>query len=222
MIKAVIFDMDGVIFDSEKLWKDALKDLKKKYGLKTITEAVRRKSCGMDINQQNLYFKPYMPEGLDVNDFALEWQDLVLKKLITTNINITKPGFEEIYDYFKNKGYKIGLNSGSPRELIKLLFHRAGFDETEMFDFIISGDDLTLGKPDPEGYVKACKGLGFSPTECIVLEDSTNGIVSGTGAGCHVINVLDIIVPPKRVQKKCLYVAKSLKDTLNYFQENEI
>ncbi len=222
MIKAIIFDMDGVIFDSEKLWKKALADLKKKYNLSGITESVRKKSCGMDLNQQYIFFKQYMPENLDVRDFSRLWREQVLEKLYSSKIDITKPGFTEIFEYVKNKKYKIGLNSGSPRDLIKILFKRAGMDEEKMFDTIISGDDLTLGKPHPEGYEKACKKLGLKPEECLVFEDSINGIISALDAGCKVINVLDQILPPKKLQKKCMFVAKSFDDALAFLTEKNI
>ena len=91
-----------------------------------------------------------------------------------------------------------------------------------MFETIVSGEDLTVGKPNPEGYLKACKNLNLKPEECLVFEDSPNGIVSALSAGCSVIIMLDKIVPSADIQSKCLFTAKSFNEALNFLKENNI
>ncbi len=216
-MKAVIFDMDGVIFDTEPLWKATFPEVNKKYNIH-ITEEQRLLSCGMNSAEQYKFFLKFMPEGVSAKDFFDDWEGMVLQKISKSTTSIMKEGFLNLHKYLRERKIKLGLNSGSPREMIEYYFQRENLDINKMFDFVISGDDIKHGKPHPEGYQKVCQALKEKPEDCIVLEDSLNGVASGFSAGCEVIMVLDLIHPDENTKNKCKFIAKSLKDVEKYIK----
>ena len=130
---------------------------------------------------------------LDVNIDALnkERRDIFLK-LVQEQLEVM-PGLYKSLNFFKKNGYPIALASSGAKQYIGLVLKK--FNLENYFNVIISGDDVSKGKPDPEPYLVAAKKLDLDPADCLVLEDATNGIESAKAAGCKCIGVINLNTP---------------------------
>ena len=104
--------------------------------------------------------------------------------------------------------------------MIQNYFAQNKQDENEIFDVIISTQEISNGKPAPDIYIKASKMLGLKPDDCYVIEDSKNGIEAGLSAGCKVIIKEDMMKPNKELKERCIFVSKSLKNIKKFIENN--
>jgi beta-phosphoglucomutase len=181
-IKAIIFDMDGVLIEAKDWHYEALNKALNFFGteisrydhLVTFDGLPTRKKLEMLSNVQNL------PVGLHklINN---------LKQRFTTEIVYSrcKPVFYHQYalSKLKKEGYKIVVCSNSIRRSIEIMMEKADLDK--YLDFFLSNQDVVNGKPDPEIYNKAINRLGLTPEECLILEDNENGIKAALASGAH-------------------------------------
>ena len=207
-IKTIIFDMDGVLFDSENLDKKVWLDLALKYGIKDIMQAFAECIGTPDSNiisvldryiaSPQLNGEKFRRESLVVFDKYVEEQGMPLKYYAA-----------ECLADLKKKGYKLGLASSTPVERVK-----PQLTDTKLigyFDDIIGGGMFKKGKPDPEIFLMSCERLGGKPDETIVIEDSYNGIRAAYGAGMRPIMVPDIIQPDDEMRDKAWKILPDLK-----------
>ncbi|MBU3179816.1 HAD family hydrolase [Clostridium psychrophilum] len=184
MVKALIFDMDGVIADTEPAYFKASNKLLEKYGLcmskeffKTIMgknhiEAIRMIKSTYNIeDDENILLKIR-------NAYFIE---IIKRKL--TNIE----GLHEILDYIKESGLMCAVATGTSKEIAEVILDKLGI--LNSFDYIIYGDDMKFSKPNSWVYEHVVKRLNLKSSECIILEDSPNGIKAGIGSHCMVISV---------------------------------
>lgn len=184
-IKAVIFDMDGVIINSEPLWQIAEKNIFSKLGIPVSEKEIKESSALTVIELCEMFYKKY-PWG--DKDFK-KIEELIVNEviqLIKTN-HTEIPGVKNILKFFRKRDYKIALASNSSHNLIEVVLKKVGVKE--YFDFIVSASDLSRGKPDPEIYTFTAKSLGISPERCLVVEDSIVGVVAAKNAGMTVIAI---------------------------------
>lgn len=217
---SVIFDMDGVIFDSENIWKKSFILANEKFNL-NLSEEFRQKTCGMNENDTRVLLKTKYP-NLDIESYrnfmGEYFEDYILK-----NKAPLKEGFLELLDYLKKKKYKIALATGNDLQFVKIMFKSINLSVNDVFDYVITGEQVLNGKPNPEVYEKAVKGINETPQNCIVLEDSLNGIKSATSAGCKAIMVIDIIKPDDYAKNNAFKIYDSLlqvKDLLQKIDNN--
>jgi beta-phosphoglucomutase len=185
-IKAVIFDMDGVLIDAKDWHYEALNRALNHFGfnisrydhLVTFDGLPTRKKLEMLTREHGL---PAALHGF-IND---------LKQIYTTELvhSRCKPVFQHEYalSNLHSMGYKIAIASNSVRDSIKLMMSRSNLDQ--YLDGIVSNEDVKHGKPDPEIYHKAMDLLGMKPEECLVLEDNKHGIAAARAAGAHLLIV---------------------------------
>ena len=194
MIKAVIFDMDGTLVDTESLgvraWKMGARELGLDLPDSVMMGFIGRTLPGVLEELTKLYGNERDAERLWRRHKELrdEWvlQDLPLK-----------PGAAECLDELADAGYRLGLATSSRRATAERNLRLVGlFDK---FETVTCGDDVVKGKPDPEMYLLACERAGAKPSECAVVEDSRNGCVSGIDAGTHVFAVPDLVPLPQEV-----------------------
>ena len=180
----VIFDMDGVIFDSERVYIDAYKKLAPKYGL-TDVDAVHR-AC-MDsigatrVKTREIFFN-YV--GHEFDYYA--YREDVQQELNKSEYEL-KPGVFELFDWLKEKGVRIALASSTREVSVRKSLGHAGL--TEYFDQIVCGDMVSHSKPHPEIFLTAAQRLNADPQDCYIIEDSYNGIRAAHAAGAHPIMV---------------------------------
>lgn len=184
MIKAVIFDMDGLLVNSEPVWYRARIEFLREIGF-TWTWEHQKNTMGVSTKTWVNYIYDFVNQKL-TEDEVLEGIVSRMKQYYKNGEIESMPGAHEALNYSKDK-FKVGLASGSYKEL---LYGAVKLNKWEnIFDEILSGDDIERGKPNPDIYLKVMKKLAVSPSETIVLEDSKEGIKAGVSAGANVIAV---------------------------------
>lgn len=190
-IAGVIFDMDGLMLDTEKLLA--------KYWMQAAQEAGFPMTLEHVLGIRSLaavYAKPKL-QGIFGADFNYEVIRARRRELTAAHLERfgveKKPGLDALLEYLKNSGRKIAVATATDRERTKTYLRQVGV--YEYFDAFVCGDMVTKGKPDPEIYLTACRGLGLSPEQCMALEDSPNGIRSAYAAGCKAVMVPDLSEP---------------------------
>jgi beta-phosphoglucomutase len=188
-IKAVIFDMDGVLIDAKDWHYEALNRALNHFGfnisrydhLVTFDGLPTRKKLEMLSREHGL---PISLHGF-LND---------LKQIYTTEVVHArcKPLFQHEYalSNLKSMGYKMAVASNSVRNSIELMMHKSNL--SQYLEGIVSNQDVKHGKPDPEIYVKAMAMLGVKPEETLVLEDNEHGIASARAAGTHLMIIGEV------------------------------
>lgn len=176
MYKWVIFDMDWLLIDSEPLWEKAERKALKKVWI-NLTNAMAWETTWLKIIEVSKYWYAKFP--WDLNGFSHKnICDEIMKEIIRLVIENPqkKKWVEYIFEYFKNKGYKIAINSASDYSLINTVIDK--FELSDFLDAVHSWEDEVYWKPHPSGYINTCKKLWLEPTECIAFEDSLNGVLS--------------------------------------------
>ncbi len=188
-MKGFIFDMDGVIFDTENIWKDALYKANEIYNL-DLDENYRKSICGKDENIIRKELKDLFP-NLNVTEYREYIINYVKNEIKNGNYNI-KYYFLELIHVLKSKNYKIALATSSNKDRAEILFKNKNID-INMFDVCVFSDDISIGKPNPEIFIKAADKLKINPKDLYVIEDSLNGIVASYNGGFNPIMVIDLI-----------------------------
>lgn len=214
MVEAVIFDMDGVIFDTEKIWKQEFFKANEKYGLNLNEEYRQKNAVGKRDSDIRIAMKKEFPNA-DIDGFMDYWHSNV-KGVFLENINLLKPGFEELVLALKGNNIKIALATSSTMDRCEILFNNCGLKISEVFDFVVTKENVEKGKPNPEVFLKAINGLCVKNENSIVLEDSLLGIESAFRAGAMPVMVVDLIMPNDNIKKMCKNVVYSLKEAKNY------
>lgn len=180
---AVIFDMDGVLIDSEPLWKIAMEEAFHSVGCK-ITREDFQQTVGLRIDEVVRYW--YNERGWE-NLSCAELEERIVQKmieLIRANGD-PLPGVIDTIAYLQKSNFKIGLGTSSYRVLIDTVLEVLGL--TEAFDFTHSAEDEIHGKPNPAVYLTVAARLNVDPKRCLVIEDSFNGVVAGLAAQMKVV-----------------------------------
>lgn len=210
MLKAIIFDMDGVLTDSERYQQDAERYVLSNYGV-VPTKGEWESFTGRTNRQIFTYIQKAYCLHVPIDKMIAEKRAIVLEKMRTVVEPI--PG---AMDYVKmissEKKLKIGLVTSSIFEHVEVVLSRFGI--FSCFDAMVTGDEVMKGKPDPEPYLMAIEKLGVDAASCVVIEDSINGMKSARSAGAKVIGITttftaDIIKP------YCDWVAASYKEIQN-------
>jgi len=185
--KAVIFDMDGVIIDSEPLWRKAMIRGFNDFDV-AFTDEDCKKTTGMRLNEVIGYWAKLYPDKITSTETI---NTNILNYLINLINQEGKamPGLKDLLVYIKSKQIKIGLSTSSDLILIETVLNK--LEISHFFDSVISAQHLQYGKPHPEVYLNCAEKLGVHPMDCIVIEDSINGIISAKAAQMNVLAIPD-------------------------------
>lgn len=186
-IDTVIFDMDGVLIDSEPLWKAAEIKVFETIGIDFI-KVGGEKTVGLRIDEVIDYWYEKYPWENKTKAQVVDEIMLEMVNGIQANGEPMK-GVIEILEFFKSKGMKIGLASSSYQVLIDTSLEKLGI--AHYFDVTLSAQNCTYGKPHPEVYIETAKLLKSEPQNCLVIEDSLNGVIAGKAAKMNVVAVPD-------------------------------
>ena len=213
-IQGVLFDMDGLVLDTEKLYTRFWMEACHFYGFPmTREQALRMRAANSKLSEATLHelFGP----GADYRQCRAKRIEL-MDAYIAENGVEPKPGIFELLDHLQKKGIATAITSSSPVERIQKhlsslgLFHR--------FDRICSGYDVPCGKPAPDIYLHGAASLGLHPEECLALEDSPLGIESAFRAGCHPVLIPDQDIPGNETLRRCFARADSLTDIIGLLE----
>lgn len=177
-LEAVLFDMDGVIIDSEPLWSEAERVLLARRNLRYSPE-LKAVMMGRDSREAVGYLIEHyrLDESLEE---VIEERNRLIAELFREHLQ-PMPHALELVRAVHVLGIKTGLVSSSPIQLVYLAMAKLGI--TDLFDFILSGDQVKRGKPAPDIYLTAAGRLGVSPGKCLVIEDAPNGVAAAKAAG---------------------------------------
>jgi sugar-phosphatase len=181
MIEAVIFDMDGVLIDSEPFWKEAEIGIFNNLGV-PLTEELCETTVGMRLADVTKLWHDKFPWDLNEHPYELVNKKIIdrLLELIVEKGTLNK-GVTGLFELFRSKGIKMAIASSSDKRIIDTVVDKFGIREN--FSSIHSGESEKFGKPHPAIYLTTAKALGVSPKNCLVFEDSFYGIISAIAAG---------------------------------------
>ncbi len=191
----VIFDMDGLMFDTEKVFVKAWDYAGEKIGVGKAGYMVC-KTLGMNITASYHVWKEEFGDRYNQEELRKCTKEF-LKKYYDENSVPVKPGLYVLLDYLKKSDCKMAVASSSPRWEVEKHLTDAGV--RDYFAEIVCGDMIENSKPAPDIYLKACELLGAAPEECFALEDSKNGLLSAYRAGCIPVMVPDLWQPDEEI-----------------------
>lgn len=214
MIKAIIFDMDGLMIDSERVTFECYQEILKGMNL-TMDEEFYKTLLGKPI--KGIYQRFYDVYGNDfpIEDVIKDVHALMAQRFETEGVPV-KTGLKSLLEYLKTNNYKTIVATSSNRDRVDTILAQAQI--TDYFDDSICGDEVTKGKPNPEVFLKSCQKLGVSVDEAIVLEDSEAGIQASYDAGIKVICIPDMKYPEKQYEEKTFKIFKDLNDVTDYLK----
>lgn len=185
-VKAVLFDLDGTLVDSMLMWKEIDVEYLNRYHI-PVPKTLQQDIEGMSMYQTAVYFKEtfQIPETLEHIQAA--WNDMAYYKY--THEVPLKPYVREYLEMLKSRRIPCGIATSNSRVLTEAILKSHGIDS--YFSVMVTGDEVTQGKPHPQVYLEAAKKLGVSPEECLVFEDIPFGIMAGKNAGMTVYAVED-------------------------------
>ena len=185
MIEAVLFDLDGLLINSEPFWQEAEYTMFQNLGIE-ITPKIKETTYGLPVNEVIEYYYKIKPwKNLNKNQIRYEMFDKVEQQI--QNHGKPLPGAIQILDFFKNKKIKVGLASASPYGIIYTAIDILKI--RDYFDMIHSGDEEDYGKPHPAVYINAAKKLNIKSINCLVFEDSLVGVIAALAARMKVVAI---------------------------------
>ena len=217
MTKAVVFDMDGVLFDTERLCQDSWIEVANRRGLPDM-EIIFPKCIGRNANDSRQIVLEAYGADFDYEVFRREASDWFWKYLEENGLPV-KEGVRELLNWLKEQGWRIGLASSTRRSSVISHLEQAGIKD--FFEEIIKGDMVEHSKPLPDIYLLACRKLMVDPAETYAIEDSPNGIRSAYCAGMKPIMVPDLLSPDGEMEQLSTCIFSGLLDVLDYFKSQE-
>lgn len=216
-MKAVVFDMDGILFDTERLCMETWKEFADEKGIENIETALI--GCiGLNRTDTRLFLENFYGKNFPYDELRQITSERMAKKM-EKEIPML-PGVVELLDYLKIHKVTIGLASSSRSEVIKSHITRAGL--TDYFSVIVGGDMIEHSKPLPDIYLIACEKLGVAPEDAYAIEDSPNGIRSAYSAGMKAIMVPDLIEPTAEMEEKATVILPSLFAVKEWFEKGNL
>ena len=218
MIKAVVFDMDGVIFDSEALVIETWEEVAKRHSFSNV-EKVCHACLGTNAQATKEIFLDHYGKDFPYETYKKEMSRLIHERAANGKLR-QKPGIKEILAYLKESGLKTAVASSTRESVVRQELEEGGL--LSWFDEIICGDMVARSKPAPDIFLKACETLGISPSQAYVIEDSYNGIRAAHAAGMRPIMVPDLAEPTREMEELAECILPSLLAVRDYFAKSPL
>ena len=204
---AVAFDMDGLIFDTERLYRSAFGSAAADSGY-VLADDVCRRTAGLTWVQSRAVLSDHFGTGFPADIF---FDDVVkhFDQLADAQLEL-KPGVVELLDLLDRLGLPRCIATSSSHATVQKHLAVHGLDNR--FDFVIAHGDYLASKPSPEPFLTAARRLGRDPSLCLALEDSHNGVRAAHAAGMMTIMVPDLLEPTEEMHAKCVRIFESLHD----------
>ena len=214
-ITAILFDMDGLVLDTEKLYTRFWQEAANALGYPMTKEqalGMRSLNRGAGLAKMQSYFGP------DVDYDAIRKKRIEMMDAFVEKEGVTlKPGIHELLTYLKEHGIKTAIATSSPIE--RTIKYLTSVELQDSFDELVSGYMVEKGKPEPDIYLFAAEKLGMVPETCMVLEDSPAGILAAHRAGCLPVMVPDQDEPDAETGALLYAKADSLLHVINLLEE---
>lgn len=215
-IRAVIFDQDGVMFDTERMSSKAWNKAGEELGIE-VEESFLCTIRGMNYQDATARFEEkYGSRGIDYEELRRRKKEYFTAMRRELPLPV-KPGLYELLAYLKEQGYQIALATGSTKEYSLSNLEEAGV--AQYFAHIISGDMVEHAKPSPDIFLKSAEVLGEKPENCLVLEDSLNGVEAGIRGGFVTVMVPDMTQPDETLRGRVEAVCESLLDVREWLAQ---
>ena len=196
-IKAVIFDLDGTLTDTEKFYQKAWPQALEHFGWEVKPgQALELRSLGRPFAIGK--FREWYGDGFDYEQVRNYRKELIKQILDEQGIPL-KPGCREILEFLRSRGITTAIATANDLKRTTGYLEKIGI--ADLFDKVICADMVKQGKPAPDIYAHACRELGLDPSETYAVEDSPNGVRSAYGAGCNVIMIPDLTEPDEELKK---------------------
>ena len=215
--KGVIFDMDGLMFDTENLSSECWVRVGRENNFE-ITRKLIDSTRGLDRRKTKILLEEKFGDTFDFqvfSDRSRQYMDDVIKK---QGMPI-KAGLLELLEYIRENGLKCAVASSTERERVEYYLETAGI--RKYFNTIVCGDEVKRGKPNPDIFRKAAEKLELKPESCLVLEDSKYGIEAAFRAGIPAVMIPDMIMPEEETKKMLYDEKKSLLEVIDLLENKK-
>ena len=198
MIKGVLFDMDGVILDSERLGRDIYLDLCHKLGYPQMNDEIFVTLLGKTRDEDRRLMKAALGEDFPFDEMYDTYRQDLFTCAVTGKLPC-KAGVKECFEGLKARGIKIALATSTARPMVEN-YQKHIPEMRDVFDFMVCGAEAGRSKPAPDVFLKAAEGLGLDICDCLGVEDSVAGLQSQTAAGCTRVLVPDLLPCDERFE----------------------
>ena len=214
MKRNIIFDMDGVIFDTERFFLQCCVPAAESLGMQGMEE-VALKCIGLTEEETARVVVSHYGEEAPLEEYREETFRIFREKYEKEGLPL-KPGAEEILRWLSEDGSRIALASSTKTEIVRMELKDAGL--IGYFHVIVGGDQAERSKPAPDIFLKAAEELGAEPKQCFVIEDSFNGVRAANAAGMRVLMVPDLLEPDEEIRSLTEGVFGSLHEVRAYLE----
>lgn len=206
-VKAVVFDMDGLLFDTESLYREAMRATALSLGVE-MSDATFLRMIGLPAEASRLLLIDHYGSDFDVERFWIE--SATIFRAMGEGRHYLKAGVVELLDRIDELGLSRAIATSSGHASVERNLGRHGL--STRFHAIVAHGDYVRGKPNPDPYLVAAERLGVAPEHCLALEDSHNGVRAAASAGMMTIMVPDLVPPNDEIGKLCIRIARDLHE----------
>ncbi len=214
-MKGAIFDMDGLMFDTERLvyenWQSMMDERGLPYDLDVFKQTVGRRK-----KEVELFYLDRYGADFPYRTLADEGKARYLRRIEREGIPVKK-GLTDVLEWCRRSGMKVALATSTSRQTAELNLRVAGV--SAYFDTLVCAEEVVNGKPHPEVFLTAAKMLGVPPEDCAAFEDSINGIKSAYAAGMTTVMVPDLLQPTDEIRPMIHYLCRDLNEAAARLQE---
>lgn len=209
-LRGLVFDMDGLLLDSEKLVRRSWDYAGGLLGYENFGDHILN-TVGFNLKRRTEYFRDNVSPDFPMDAFSDAARKKYYEIAESEGVEVKK-GAEMLLKWAGENGFRIGLATSSRKKHAQRSLERAGL--YRYFDGAVFGDTVTEGKPAPEIYLKACEAIGVRPQQAAALEDAPSGILSAHAAGMRVIVVPDLVEPPEEMKGLIWHRLHSLEEVI--------
>lgn len=216
MLKGAIFDHDGLMFDTEKVWQSNWQKQARARGI-VLPDVFKHDVSGTSGDMMKSVVEKYygVDDGTEIMNLVIAGVHHDLSISIEE-----KKGLHEIIEMFAARGVAMAVASSSPGNMIVRNLQNAGIDQ--YFQAVVSGQHVSHSKPAPDIFLLAAEKIGIDPCECYVFEDAINGVKAGHAAGCRTIMIPDMTQPDEDTKKIAAAILPSLLDAAKEIEEGRL
>ena len=217
MVEGVIFDMDGLMFDSESIWAEFWPVALAKYGCGCSTEFLHE-SLGVNREVQEQIIRKHFGQDVPA-ELIFDYEEELVNGRLRTHVP-KKPGLDELLDWLVEHDVPRAVASGSPMYMIEDCLAAAGV--RGYFDVVFSADGMERGKPAPDVFLLAAEELGVSPGCTVVLEDAANGVLAAHAGGFRIVCIPDQVVPDREILDLADVVCDDLRQVIDLLESGKL